>query len=298
MSKNSENQVETILEELIKNKESLPERARKDLVTHIHEYKRLILKMAHKYVRNRVEYDDLVQEAMIGLIMADRDFDPSRSNDFHTYAIYRMKGKMYEYCIGNESPIYVPTHVAKAASYVKQMRRLLEKEPHLSGVETDPEEIIKVEKHKLEKQFLDSTKEDLKELKRKLGRIALNSKMEYEKLAGLAIKSLSLIVSDEVLLKIPGDVDDINDSVLGGEVKEQLEELLGPKKFLVLELRAQDWTYREIAEKLFALGYKNKENGVISRQAVKGILDDTIKTIKKSKFYRNITEEDSSQSES
>jgi hypothetical protein len=202
-----------------------------------------------------------------------------------------MKGKMYEYCIGNESPIYVPTHVAKAASYVKQMRRLLEKEPLVGQSEVDPEDIIRVAKHKLETNFLPTTKTDLKELKRKLGRIAINSKMEYEKLANLAIKSLSLVVSDEVLMKVPDDADDIDDHVLSNEMKVQLKEILGDKKYAVLELRSEDWTYREIADKLFAMGYTNKEGGVISRQAVKGILDDTLKAIKKSKFYRNMVEE-------
>ncbi len=297
MAGNIDIKVGHALEKLIENKASLPVRARKDLETHIEEYKRLIAKMAHKYVRNRVEYDDLTQEAMIGLILADRDFDETRSSDFHTYAIYRMKGKMYEYCIGNESPIYVPTHVAKAASYVKQMRRLLEKEPLFARVELDAEEVIKVKKHKAEANFLDTTVADLKELKRKLGRIAYNSKMEYEKLADLAIKSLSLIVSDEVLMKVPDDADDIDHAVLSSELKDQLKELLGVKRYTVLELRAQEWSYREIADKLFNLGHTNKEGGVISRQAVKGILDDTLRAIKKSKLYKNLTEDESSQVE-
>lgn len=294
MSKSSD-KVEQTLEELIKNKDALPERARKDLVEHIRDYQRLIMKMAHKYVRNRVEYDDLVQEAMIGLMMADRDFDPTRSEDFHTYAIYRMKGKMYEYCIGNESPIYVPTHVAKAASYVKQMRRLLEREPALGQSEVDPDDVIRVSKHKIEANFLPTTRVDLKELKRKLGRIAINSKMEYEKLSDLAIKSLSLIVSDEVLMKVPDDADDINDLVLTGEMKSYLKEHLGEKKYAVIEMRFEKWTYSDIAEKLYTMGYKNKEGGVISRQAVKGIFDDTLKTIRKSKFYKNIMQEENSE---
>jgi RNA polymerase sigma factor (sigma-70 family) len=291
----SSDKVEQTLEELIKNKDALPERARKDLVEHIRDYQRLIMKMAHKYVRNRVEYDDLVQEAMIGLMMADRDFDPTRSEDFHTYAIYRMKGKMYEYCIGNESPIYVPTHVAKAASYVKQMRRLLEREPALGQSEVDPDDVIRVSKHKIEANFLPTTRVDLKELKRKLGRIAINSKMEYEKLSDLAIKSLSLIVSDEVLMKVPDDADDINDLVLTGEMKSYLKEHLGEKKYAVIEMRFEKWTYSDIAEKLYTMGYKNKEGGVISRQAVKGIFDDTLKTIRKSKFYKNIMQEENSE---
>lgn len=278
--------VEEALEELASKKGSLPERARKDLETHITEYHRLILKMARKYVRSRVEYPDLVQEAMIGLILADRDFDPSRSTDFHTYAIYRIKGKMYEYCIANDNPIYVPTHVAKAASYVKQMRRLLEEQLNSPDVSID--EVILIDHHPVEKTLNPSAYDKLREMKRKLARIALNSKMAYERLAGLAAKSLSSVVNDEVLSKVPKDTEKIEDIILGGEVREQFRELLGEKRLLVLEMRSQDWTYREIAEKLYTMGYRNKSGGVISRQAVKGIWDETLKTIHKSSVYRDL----------
>ncbi len=289
--------LEFSLQELINNKNNLPERARKDLETHIVEYRKLIAKMAHKYVRNRVEHDDLAQEAMIGLILADRDFNPERSKDFHTYAITRVKGKMYEYCIANESPIYVPTHIAKASSYIKQMQRLLDKEPYLQNQEVDLQDIVCTEVHTIEKELPTSCQEALKELKRKLGRIAYNSKMSYEKLSGLALKSLSMIVSDEVLVKFPKETQDVEDAIMGSEIKNQIKILIGDKRLTVLEMRLQGWTHREIAEKLYRMGHRNKSGGVISRQAVKSILDDTIKMIKKSKVYKSILSEEEMEEE-
>ena len=279
--------VEKKLEE---TKKSLPERAKKDLEENIKNYKRLIMKMARKYVRNRVEYDDLIQEAMIGLILADRDFDETRSNNFHTYAIYRMKGKMYEYCILNENPIYVPTHVAKAASYIKQMQKLLDKQPTITADSPSIEDIIAVERHEAEKELGNSAEEKLKELKRKLGRIAYNSKMTYERLAGLALTSISLIVSDEVLNKFPEESEIIDELVSNRELSQQLKESLGEKRFMVLSMRSMDWTYKEIAVQLYKLGYRNKENKQMSRQAVKAILDETLEAVRKSRLFRSMVE--------
>lgn len=267
--------------------DSPPEEAKQDLRKNIENYKRLIFKMARKYVRNRVEHEDLVQEAMFGLLLACRDFDPSRSRDFHTYAIYRMKGKMYEYCIGNENPIYVPTHVAKAASYVKQMQRLLDKEPQLSTEATLITEIISAREHKVEEELNDSSRYALSELKRKLGNIAHNSKMKYEALTRLAMESLSLVVSDDILSKHPKETDLIDEIVSNKQLSQQLRESLGERRFTVISLRALGWNLREIAEHLAELGYTNREGKQMSRQAVKGILSETLQAVKRVRILQN-----------
>ena len=273
--------IEDDLERLLKNTKELPESAKKDLEEKLPSYKKLIHKMAHKYVRNRVEYDDLVQEALYGFMLACRDFDPSRSDDFHTYAIYRMKGKMYEYCIGNENPIYVPTHVAKAASYVKQMQRLLDKEPAFMEQAARIQDVIAVHEHTSEGELSEAGFAALRELKRKLNNIANNSKMNYERLAGLAMESLSMIVSDDILSKYPEESELVEDLVSNRELSEQLRESLGEKKFTVVSMKALGWSLREIAEQLEKLGYTNKKGERVTRQAVKAMLDDTLKTIRK-----------------
>lgn len=273
---------------LLIGSKALPEAARQDVEEHYDEYRRLIQKMAHKYVRNRVEYDDLVQEALVGLVLACRDFDPERSSDFHTYAIYRMKGKMYEYCIGNENPIYVPTHVAKAASYVKQMQRLLDREPDFSDRSDLITSIISVRQHKAEQELNKAAQEALSELKRKLGNIANNSKMEYEDLAQLAMESLSLIVSDDILSKYPKETDLVEEIVSNRELGEQLRESLGERRFAVLSMRALGWNMREIAEKLEEMGYTNKQGKCITRQAVKAILDETILAVQRMRIIKNL----------
>jgi RNA polymerase sigma factor (sigma-70 family) len=275
------------------SRKSLSEEVRQDLREKIEAYKRLIHKMAHKYVRNRVEYEDLIQEALYGLALACRDFDPERSDDFHTYAIYRMKGRMYEYCIGNENPIYVPTHVAKAASYVKQMQRLLGKEPYFVDSSDLVAEIIMTREHPEEDKVPASARKELSELKRKLGNIASNSKMKYTHLATLASESLSLIVSDEILAKFPKDSGFVDELVSNRELGARLRESLGEKRFTVLVMRKMGWNLREIAEHLEALGYTNKKGQQISRQAVKAILDETLRAVSRMRIFRELRKDTS-----
>ena len=284
----SQKQVEQTKGALKRVTNSLPKEKQAEVVKHIAAYERLIYKMARKYVRNRVEFDDLIQEALTGLILACRDFDPERSTNFHTYAIYRMKGKMYEYCIGNESPIYIPTQVAKAASYVKQMQRLLDKEPYLFDKGDSIGEIIFTKEHCEETNINPSVKADLKELKRKLGNIANNSKTGYTHLAKLAMESLSMIVSDEVLAKYPKETDLVEDLVANKETINQLREALGEKKYTVISMRFAQYNLREISEELERLGYVNKQGKRITRQAVKAILDETLQAVKKMKSFKKL----------
>lgn len=64
---------------------------------------------------------DLFGEALIGLARANRDWDPKRSNDFKTYAIYRIKDALREYCIENASSIKVPMYIRIAHNHYNEL---------------------------------------------------------------------------------------------------------------------------------------------------------------------------------
>jgi RNA polymerase sigma factor (sigma-70 family) len=282
------------LEALADREENLSEEEKENFKRWIRRAYNLIPIMAHKYKRNRVEYDDLVQEALIGLAFAIKDFRRERAKGppqdaFHTYAIYRMKGRMYDFCITNETPIHVPSQVAKAASYVKQMKRLLNHVPVFSENTDLIDEIIKTENHVEEEKLNAAAVGDLKELKRKLGRIAHNSKINYEKLAAMALQSITLIVSDDILSKFPRDGALVDEIVSSRELSDHLKDSLGEKRFTVLYLRALGWNLREIAETLKDLGYTNRQGDCVSRQAVKGILDETLKAIEKMRLFSKLS---------
>lgn len=274
------------IEKMVAAEPDVSEEIKLILNKRVKEYSQLISQMAMKYRRNRVEHADLVQEGMIGLILAVRGFKPQRSPDFHTYAIYRIKGKMYEYCIGNENPIYVPAHIAKAAAYVKQMQRLLEGELRGEAEMVLAEEIIVVEEHEGEGRLSPEGKAALKEIKRKMENIAKNSKMPYPKLAKLAYSSLSLIVPEEALAAAPLDAPDVDDAASDREMMKHLKDSIDEKRFTVLWMRALGWAYVEIADELYRRGYGNNKGLKMTRQAVKNIYDETIETIKRTRFFR------------
>jgi len=50
----------------------------------------------YSLVKNHVEYDDLLQEAMVGLIQAIERFDPDRGIKFVTYSAFRVRGAVID----------------------------------------------------------------------------------------------------------------------------------------------------------------------------------------------------------
>lgn len=56
------------------------------------------------------EWDDLFQEALIGLMHAVDRFDPHRNNQFSTYAVWWVKHKVSRYIENSSSFIRVPVH--------------------------------------------------------------------------------------------------------------------------------------------------------------------------------------------
>jgi RNA polymerase sigma factor (sigma-70 family) len=271
--------------------ERLPRRIKTALKTSITDYRKIIYCMASRYVRTRVEYEDLIQEAFVGLILADRDFDEKRSEDFRTYAITRIRGRMYEYGIRNDTLITVPTHVAKAVSYVRQIDRLLDRELGLELDNTLKQEILQKRKHKSERRFSESVRERLDFLKQRLENIAKNSKMTYETLAGLAIESLALVVSDEALNAHIGEEENIDTVVGSKELAERLKGCLDERQYLVIVFRSAGFTYREIAQKLFDHGFGNSNNKPVSRQAVKAILETAKKAIVQAEVLKTTAED-------
>lgn len=51
---------------------------------------------AHRNLPMRVDLDDLIAYGEVGLAEAARDFDPSRGNQFSTFAYYRIRGSIYD----------------------------------------------------------------------------------------------------------------------------------------------------------------------------------------------------------
>ncbi|MCK5017464.1 MAG: sigma-70 family RNA polymerase sigma factor [Candidatus Peribacteraceae bacterium] len=244
------------------------------------QYIKLILVIARKYVRNNVEYEDVIVAGIIGLIESVRHFDPSRSTNFNTYAIMRIKGRMYEYCIQNMTSITVPTHVGKAKVYVERMTKLLNQEPYFFTVGLSTEEVIRIWEHSDEKQFAEKTFKALRGIKEKANKIAINSKTTYKALINLAYKSMvTELVEDEARdFTACSGSNDIEIEITTHQVTERLRENLGDKKTAILILHHQEYNNEDIAKEIFKRGLTPKR---ISRQAVRGLLKAAEKTAQK-----------------
>ena len=60
----------------------------------IQEYFPLVKSIANKYKHYGVPLEDLIQEGMIGLLEAEKNFDQNRNTKFSTYATYWIKKKI------------------------------------------------------------------------------------------------------------------------------------------------------------------------------------------------------------
>ncbi len=72
--------------------------------------KRLVHAIARGYRGRGAEYDDLIQEGMLGLYRALEKYDPSRGVKFSTYATWWVRSKIQRYVQYCRSHVYVPMH--------------------------------------------------------------------------------------------------------------------------------------------------------------------------------------------
>lgn len=244
------------------------------------KYIRLVIVIAKKYVRQNVPYEDLISCGIMGLLEATRNFDPERSTNFKAYAITRVKGRIYEYCVSNTSNITIPTHVGKSRVYVERMTKILDKEPQFFNRSLPTKEIISVWEHPMEEELQDKTQEQIRKIKTMVSKIAKNSKTTYEGLVKLAYKSIVTEITDEEIRDClsyePGSK--IEQDVTVREITETLSKKMGAKKTRVLVLHHQGYNNEDIAKKIFE---ENLTERRISRQAIRGLLKSAEKKAKK-----------------
>ena len=69
---------------------------------------------------------DLFGEGLIGLGRAYRDWDPSRSDKFASYAKFRIKDAIGEFIRNNASAISVPSYIKKAHTNLQEIKSICE----------------------------------------------------------------------------------------------------------------------------------------------------------------------------
>src|SRR5690606_37212658 len=69
---------------------------RRQLAEQYMPYVRSIAGKVKKTVAKEIEFDDLVEYGMIGLLEAADRYDPSHGANFMTFAYYRIRGAIYD----------------------------------------------------------------------------------------------------------------------------------------------------------------------------------------------------------
>jgi RNA polymerase sigma factor (sigma-70 family) len=88
----------------------------------------LVISQARGYARPPFELADLVQEGIIGLLIAVERFDPGRGARFSTYAIYWVRQRLHRAINSQGRLIRLPEDVSEAARRVERVRAQLREE--------------------------------------------------------------------------------------------------------------------------------------------------------------------------
>lgn len=107
---------------------------------------RLSMKIAAHYMGRGLEYDDLVQEGNIGLIVAAERFDPEKGLHFTTYATWWVRQHMVRAIQNFKDIIRMPVHTTEALNKILkitcELGMELQREPTLEEVAARAEEDI------------------------------------------------------------------------------------------------------------------------------------------------------------
>jgi len=94
---------------------------------------RLVIKFARRYEGLGLPLQDLIQEAMLGLIRASEKFDWRRGYKFSTYAVLWIKQSIQRGLDNTGRPVRIPAHIAQRERNVNridsQLRAQLNREP-------------------------------------------------------------------------------------------------------------------------------------------------------------------------
>jgi len=91
------------------------------------KYDKTLQLLANKYsVYTGIDEEDLIQEGTIGLARASRDFEIDRSENFHIFAIYKIKDAMKEFVVSQASNIRVPRYIRDASVLINRLKKVME----------------------------------------------------------------------------------------------------------------------------------------------------------------------------
>ncbi len=143
-----------------------------------------ILFLARRYVRPAVDYEDLVNEGIIGLLDAIDRFDIGKANSnpraFHNLAIVRIKSFMFVFFLNNNTQYSVPNYMARAMNLLEQIRNIIEGASYLGD---SRKALLEYHCEEFDDAVSATTAKKLNTVKSKLQRLANGSNKTYEEMA-------------------------------------------------------------------------------------------------------------------
>src|SRR6185369_6459719 len=97
----------------------------------------LVIRIAQEFRGAGPPMEDLIQEGNMGLLIAARRFDPTRSARLATYATYWIRACMMEYVVRSHGPVRIGTTRAQRKIFfgLGRARRRLEGEGHAADAD-------------------------------------------------------------------------------------------------------------------------------------------------------------------
>jgi len=245
----------------------------------LQSYFREILVMARAYTRPTVEFEDLVEEGLMGLLDAIKRWDPEKAggnpSNFHNLAIVRIKSNMFEYLLANSTPYTTPNYMARAMLLLDQIRRLVEEYSAAEGAENAVRSFSCPE---FEAALPKEVSARLHNAKVKLQNLAESSNKTYEEMVDNVQKVEKDILSYEAQIEEFEESPEVSaarkeflDKVLGGLEAEARNVLLG---------LMQGKTLEEVGE----------EQG-FTRERARQIKEETLRFLQKTRMFKDAMEE-------
>lgn len=211
-----------------------------------------------------LEFEDLIQEGVLGIMKAIQNFEPDHEVKFTTYAVWWINRYIIAAMNADSNTIRIPTHTLYKAITVSKvidwLKNVLEREP-------TEEEIIR----ELGSQFNAQGVRDLLQIINSSHMIDLDANVTVGKPGEASLVEGSTL-GDVIASKEPS----LEENAISTERNEKLMEAI--KELKPREQSALIWKWgledgierslEETAQKMFEDGYTNKEGGRISKQAV------------------------------
>ena len=121
--------------------------------SNIVDYLPMVNKIVRKvitYLKPPLSFEDMVSAGVVGLVRADRDFDPSQGAEFKTYAYIRIKGAILDELRGWS---FMPDNLRKRINMAHQLSRKITEQTGTAPTDTELAEKLGITLEELYETF-------------------------------------------------------------------------------------------------------------------------------------------------